>query len=288
MANTETATIALPDFGGINDIAGEARQRLAMMARDETKGENAIWYMVDWIAARAGQMIAQGSLVLGDWIDSRDSENIKAFRNQMLSDAGVSAALDKDASKKARDARKADMMRVGRAADLFIAFMSLSRRHGIGADYAKRRVPAAWYIDAEKHTLTNPRAMASFVSRADVVRFHCTDANDADSNGDMIAIRPSVASTMRAAYPAAQRAARADGNSGADVSDASVKASADVLASRLAKDGGSVSGEAADALESVYHQLVANDATWSLLVALRTAHENEARKAQAIANGEPA
>lgn len=280
-------TINLPGFDGVNDIAAAARNALAIMKREETKGANAVWPVVRWVAQRAGQMIAQGSLKMqtdsGEllaWVQDRASENRKAFITAMQNDSGVSEQLDKDASKKQRDERRANMIRMQRAAELFLAFMVLSDRYGIGPDYSKERVPAVWYVPTDKHgdpthNLTKRDAMTAFTARAEVARFHATPADDPDGNGDMIALRPNAQSTMSIAYPPAHKGADQQGSnaSGPDVSDASVKSAADVLASRLARDGGAPTGDAADALESVYAAIVANDATWSLLVALRTAHE---------------
>jgi hypothetical protein len=176
---------------------------------------------------------------------------------------------------------------------LFLAFLVLSDRHQVSPNYAKRTVPGIWYMkpdytpvavnDAGEYAPTTSVKFVKFMDRNATFSVTSWHNDDPESVDDFAQYQPNESNTVRAALGTlgVKRGSQETTEANApDVSDASVKASADVLASRLARDGGSVTGEAADALESVYAALVANDATWSLLVALRQKHEREAQNAE--------
>jgi hypothetical protein len=296
MTNNDMLAVVRADFNEARkhgEKASNATLRAAIHLREAIMAERFGAFAPDWWTRDISESGVIDAVLRGA---ECHADNIKDMRASNKDNPGVAAALADAARILARDLRD--------ALPCVVAMLRLQDRTGEAPHVTSRgvvQVPAIWYWPEDAAAYEMQRAesreamLSATVTKGRAPFFYLTEdaaqkviaARDAGMKPDAARMEKrgeanvSREGIVRLVQPKPAKGANkgSDAAKPADVSDASVKASADVLASRLARDGGAVTGEAADALESVYAALVANDATWSLLVALRQKHERDAERA---------
>lgn len=298
MANNDMLAIVRADFNEARkcgEKASNATLRAAIHLRDAILTERFGAFDPTWWTRAASESGVVDAVLRGA---ECHSDNIKSIRADNKDNPGVAAALVDAARILARDLRD--------ALPAVVAMLRLQDATGESPHITSRgvvQVPAIWFWPEDAAPFEVQRAesreatLSATVTKGRAAFFYLTkdaaekiiaardagmkpDAARMEKRGEANVSREGI---VRLVQPKPEKGANkgSDAPKAPDVSDASVKASADVLASRLARDG-AVTGDAADALESVYAALVANDATWSLLVALRNQHERAERFAAPV------
>ncbi len=255
MSNNDMLAVVRADFNEARkhgEKASNATLRAAIHLREAIMAERFGAFAPDWWTRDISESGVIDAVLRGA---ECHADNIKDMRASNKDNPGVAAALADAARILPEDAAAYEMQRAE------------SREAMLSATVTKGRAPFFYLTEdaAQKVIAARDAGM-----KPDAARMEKRGEANVSREGIVRLVQPKPAKGANKGSDAAKPA---------DVSDASVKASADVLASRLARDGGAVTGEAADALESVYAALVANDATWSLLVALRQKHERDAERA---------